>query len=286
MVASAGHMGQMRFLKMRNYFLIAILVVNASLITFARMVSVRARTDLRYKTFKSHAVVLATCMDNPQTGDLVYLNPVRDVWKEVKWKYDYVYEYDVTSKTEEQIHEYRKELSALQSRMEAVTNTYACTALWWELKRHQREYWIPFKVEEVFKGYVETNELYVFYSSDNLSETNSSFFTAGQKYFLFLEDRYADQGKHSTGKDFLPLNEIWNPSFFQFTPASTNYMEYDTWMTYDDPKVMTPRPSSKMVKHSGMISLNHTQYVDKIKSLVQEQNIERTRDGLKSEEDD
>jgi hypothetical protein len=265
---------------MRRQLFIAFFFLAASLFTFARMDTVRI--DLRYKTFKSHAVVLATCMDNPQPGVLVYLNPVRDVWKEVKWKYEAVDDPVI----EEQIMEYRKELNALQSKMEAVSNGYACKALWMELKRHQREYRIPFKVEEVFKGFVETNEFSVYYSSDNLSETNSSFFKAGQKYFLFLEDRYADQGKHSTGEDFFPLSEVWNPDFFQCTPVSTNYMEYDTWMTYDDPKVMTLRPSSKMVKHSGVISLNHTQYVERIKSLVQEQNIQRDRAAPKTKEDD
>jgi hypothetical protein len=271
---------------MRNYILIAILVVPASLFTFARTVSVQVCTDLRSKTFKSHVVVHAICMDKPQPGEFVYLNRVRDVWKEVKWEYDYVNEYFVSSQTEEQIHEYRKELSALQSKMEAVTNFYACAALWWELKRHQREYRIPFKVEEVFKGYVKTNELYVCYSSENLSETNSSFFKAGQKYFLFLEDKYADQGSYLSGENFFSLNEVWNPEFHQCTPASTNYMELDTWKTYDDPKLMTLRPRAQTVEHKGLRSLNHTQYVERIKNLVQEQNNERARIGPKTEEDD
>ncbi len=266
---------------MRKHPFIAIFLLTASLLTFARTLSVS--TDLKYKTYKSDVVVLATCMDNPKPGSFVFFNPVRDVWKEMKWKYEYVDDYDFPTPTEEQVNEYKKELTALQSKMEAASNAYACAALTIELWRHQREYRIPFKVEEVFKGYVKTNELYICYSSAILSQTNSLFFTAGQKYFLFLEDQYAYQSTHLKGTYFYPLDEIRNPRFFQCDPVSTNYVFYDKWEAFADTQVTFPS-RSKTVEFERERSLNHSQFVDRLKKIVDEQHIERVRNGQRAEE--
>jgi len=266
---------------MRKHSFIVIFLLTASLLALARTLSVS--TDLKYKTYKSDVVVLATCMDSPRPGSFVFFNPVRDVWKDVKWKYEYVDD-DFSTPTEEQITEYKKELISLQSKMEAVSNYYACDALRIELIRHQREYRIPFIVEEVFKGYVETNELFICYSSDNFSQTNSSFFIAGQKYFLFLEDQHAYQSTDLKGKYFYPLSEIWNPRFFQCTPASTNYVVYDKWEALADTKLVTFPSRSKTEEFEGERSLNHTQFVDRLKKIVDEQHIERNRNSQRAEE--
>jgi len=244
--------------KLKIKSIVFLLLMGCCSISIARLII----TPLPEKVTESDVIAVATCTAPAEKRGIVSYIRVKDFWNITKWEYSE----SAGDKQDQQIQDYLKELNLLAEKMDAKTNYYACSAIYNEYRRHQREYAVPFSVDLLIKGSVTNNEFSLLYTEviPVAGESKQSF-KKGKKYVLFLKN----SERHPKKQYLLPEFGEWEV-FVSVYPVSTNYFFVDEWEITHAGNPSVPLSSERQIeKHQGSRNFTHKQLIQRIKQLIE-----------------